>query len=462
MRVLIDNRNKNFSYTSELEEKIRQAIGECLSLEKLGDNFEISISFVDEDEIKYLNKTYRKVDRVTDVLSFPTFERDEIYRLASLKGEEILLGDVVICVNRANKQAEEFGHSLKREIIYLTVHSIFHLLGYDHMKDDEKAIMRSKEKAIMKKLAIFKNESSFGDMDNMKFLEGEGIEERLEEDLVEGQEIEIDVEEAGSEDQDESRDAYLKKEVEKAIDSGRYGSLQAENKNKNFGDSFHNAVNGILFAVKNESNMKFDIIIALAVIIFSFFFDFSRTEMAIITIMVILVLMAEMFNTAIENVTDLACEMKYNKLAKIAKDVGAGAVLFTTIGSAFVGYLIFYDRIFTLSGSVYMRISKSVPHSLFTVVAFILVSVIVLKSIFYKGNTTALRGGSVSGHSALAFALANVGSYLVEAKYAKVMFFALALLVAESRVEAKIHTLPEIFLGGLLGILVSSLVFRMF
>lgn len=460
MRVLIDNRNKNFSYTNELEEKIRQAIAECLKLEKLGNNFEISISFVDEDEIKYLNKTFRKVDRVTDVLSFPTFERGEINRLASLKSEEILLGDVVICVNRANKQAEEFGHSLKREIIYLTVHSIFHLLGYDHMKENEKVIMRSKEKAIMKKLGIFKNESSFGDMDNMEFLEGEDVE-KTEGEKIENDEVE-EVEEARSEYQDESRDAYLKKEVEKAIDSGRYGSLQAENKNKDFGDSFHNAVNGILFAVKNESNMKFDIIIALAVIIFAFFFDFSRVEMAIITIMVILVLMAEMFNTAIENVTDLACEMKYNKLAKIAKDVGAGAVLFTTIGSAFVGYLIFYDRIFTLSGSVYMRISKSVPHSLFTVVAFILILVIVLKAIFYKGNTTALRGGSVSGHSALAFALANVGSYLVEVKYAKVMFFALAFLVAESRVEAKIHTLPEIFLGGLLGILVSSLVFRMF
>ena len=109
------------------------------------DRAEISLTLVEPEEIKSLNAEYRNVDSVTDVLSFPQFEDKE-----QMPSEgELCLGDVVICVERAQQQAEEYGHSFEREMVYLLVHSLLHLLGYDHMDDDEKAIMREKEEHVM-------------------------------------------------------------------------------------------------------------------------------------------------------------------------------------------------------------------------------------------------------------------------------------------------------------------------
>ncbi|MBQ9179411.1 MAG: rRNA maturation RNase YbeY [Firmicutes bacterium] len=114
------------------------------------EDVEISITFVDDEEIRELNAQYRDVDKVTDVLSFPQFESPE-----ELPEEgEIILGDVVLNVEQAKRQAEEYGHSEEREIIYLFVHSLLHLLGYDHMEEDEKAEMRGAEEEIMNKLGL--------------------------------------------------------------------------------------------------------------------------------------------------------------------------------------------------------------------------------------------------------------------------------------------------------------------
>lgn len=112
---------------------------------------QISVSFVGPEEIRELNATYRQTDRVTDVLSFPQFAdlEEEIPEVG-----EICLGDVVICKERAAEQAEEFGHSFEREIIYLFVHSIFHLLGYDHEEEEDKKLMRSREEEIMTTMGI--------------------------------------------------------------------------------------------------------------------------------------------------------------------------------------------------------------------------------------------------------------------------------------------------------------------
>jgi len=115
------------------------------------DNASLSVSFVDAEEIHRLNKEYRDVDRETDVLSFPSFEPGEI---PEEDDEEIALGDVVICSDVAKKQAEEFGHSYERELIYLFVHSLFHLLGYDHEDEEEKKMMRQREENVMEMLGI--------------------------------------------------------------------------------------------------------------------------------------------------------------------------------------------------------------------------------------------------------------------------------------------------------------------
>lgn len=116
---------------------------------------EISVTFVDLDEIHELNKQYRGVDKPTDVLSFPQFDdlEEEIPEVC-----EICLGDVVICEQKAREQAKEFGHSFERELVYLFTHSVLHLLGYDHMEEDEKKAMRAREEEIMKQIGLMRQE----------------------------------------------------------------------------------------------------------------------------------------------------------------------------------------------------------------------------------------------------------------------------------------------------------------
>lgn len=149
MEFYIDNRQENFEITDELNKIIENVILESLNVEGLSTDVEVSISFVDNAEIKSLNKTYRNIDESTDVLSFPM--DDQVLVPISL------LGDIIISIETAREQATEFGHSLNREISYLVAHSMFHLMGYDHMEDEEKRDMRFKEKQVMKNLGIFKS-----------------------------------------------------------------------------------------------------------------------------------------------------------------------------------------------------------------------------------------------------------------------------------------------------------------
>ena len=119
------------------------------------DTASISVSFVDKAEIKRLNKEYRGVDKVTDVLSFPLYESGCIPEPDELEeGEELALGDVVICEEVCEAQAKEYGHSIEREIIYLFTHSVFHLLGYDHETEEDKADMRAREEKVMSLLGL--------------------------------------------------------------------------------------------------------------------------------------------------------------------------------------------------------------------------------------------------------------------------------------------------------------------
>ncbi|MDO5027404.1 MAG: rRNA maturation RNase YbeY [Tissierellia bacterium] len=149
MRLLIDQRTKEKKIEDRYIAFIEEAIIKTLELAGFGQNFEISFSVVDQEEIRALNRDYRNKDAVTDVLSFPMFEKGQVQ-------EASMLGDVVICAKRAQEQAEEFGHSYEREIIYLTVHSILHLLGYDHEEEKDKLEMRGLEKKVMKELEVFK------------------------------------------------------------------------------------------------------------------------------------------------------------------------------------------------------------------------------------------------------------------------------------------------------------------
>lgn len=148
IEVLFDNRQDLMEITEENIKAIEKAVSTVLEAENAEGNFEVSVSFVTNEEIRELNKNYRNVDSETDVLSFP-MDDDEFNGV-------IILGDIVLSTQRIIEQANEFGHSLEREMIYLTVHSMLHLLGYDHLSNSEKEEMRLREKEIMKELQLFK------------------------------------------------------------------------------------------------------------------------------------------------------------------------------------------------------------------------------------------------------------------------------------------------------------------
>lgn len=154
MNLIINNTTKK---DLNLEKDLEKVIGEVLKIEKVDEKkCEISISFVDEKKIRELNRNFRSIDKTTDVLSFPIEDFFNEDRKTLLKKPYLMLGDVVICLDVARKQAKELGHSFEREIMYLTCHSILHLLGYDHMEDEDKKIMRAREKEVMKNLGVFK------------------------------------------------------------------------------------------------------------------------------------------------------------------------------------------------------------------------------------------------------------------------------------------------------------------
>ena len=159
---------KIYDEQEQITEEMRGLIGRATELSlrnELGEAYdpelpvEISISIVDAAEMQQINAGFRGVDSVTDVLSFPQYQgvEDLLEDLDFFK-REILLGDVVICFDKVTEQAEEYGNTLTREFIYLYVHSMMHLLGYDHMEEDEKAVMRAHEEAVMTELGLLRQE----------------------------------------------------------------------------------------------------------------------------------------------------------------------------------------------------------------------------------------------------------------------------------------------------------------
>lgn len=145
---------------------INDVIIECIRYEGCPYEPEISVLLTNDKEIQEINKEFRGIDKATDVLSFPMIDYDKPGDFSDLKEEarqyfnpdtgHLLLGDIVISVERAIKQAEEYGHSITREIGFLTAHSMFHLMGYDHISDEERLIMEDKQDDVLSQLNILK------------------------------------------------------------------------------------------------------------------------------------------------------------------------------------------------------------------------------------------------------------------------------------------------------------------
>ena len=160
MQELVEIHFDEIEEDKEYEDKTIQVIEKCFDEEKLKNlNLYISITLTTPTKIRELNKEYRNIDKETDVLSFPMFEKYEIDEIIE-KGQKQLvketIGDIVISVERVKEQAKEYEHSFERELSYMLVHGFYHLMGYDHIEEEDKKIMRAKEEKILNELKILR------------------------------------------------------------------------------------------------------------------------------------------------------------------------------------------------------------------------------------------------------------------------------------------------------------------
>ncbi|MDQ2871686.1 MAG: diacylglycerol kinase [Candidatus Eremiobacteraeota bacterium] len=223
-----------------------------------------------------------------------------------------------------------------------------------------------------------------------------------------------------------------------------------------FWSSFHYAFQGILYAAKTQPNMRVHLVIAALVLLATLLLHVERAYVVAIIVVIVLVLSLELLNTAIESVVDLLTVV-HHPLAKTAKDAAAGAVLIATIGAVVVGYLCFYQSIQSGGQRVFDALAQ-VPAN----TAFIIIAVTAIATIFAKafvGRGSALQGGAVSAHAALAFAAATILALFYQKPLAALVAYFVALLVAQSRVEARIHSVSEVSLGAVLGTLVALAVY---
>lgn len=228
-------------------------------------------------------------------------------------------------------------------------------------------------------------------------------------------------------------------------------------------ESFNYAFEGIVHVLRTQRNMRIHFLVAIGVLVAALAFDVSRLELIALLIAIAFVLIAEMINTAVEAAVDVA-STSFDPMAKLAKDIGAGAVLIAAVTAVAVGYLVFSGQVAEESSNLLDRLSEA-PAEL-TLVALVLTVALVIGLKALSGRGTPLRGGWPSGHAAVGFAgwmavtlvLDDSGHrFLVSS-----LTFIMALLVAQTRVEAGVHSTLEVVTGGLLGALVTLIVFQVF
>lgn len=445
MHLLIEN---NTEEKIEMDADLERTVKEVLKTEGLGEDYEVSITFVDREEIHRLNREFRDVDRPTDVLSFPLDDTID------LPDADKMLGDIVICLDVAKDQAMEFGHSLRREIMYLTCHSILHLLGYDHMEEDEKREMRRREKEVMRNLRVFKND----DHENFDHMDKNDYEKEREEAAKNDEKFLEFRDELKEEIKEELR-------LEQRYANAEYGKIYTKENlshGQKFLKGFDYAYEGLVFAINHEKNMKFHILACAIVFVASLFFNISRIEMMFLIFAISSVIALELVNTALENAVDIAADGRWLSLAKSAKDVSAAATFIAALNALFVGYMIFFDKFLNFYDSVILRIARRPSHLAVISISLIIIITIFLKGVFYEGHGTAFRGGFVSGHTSVSFGLATIGILLVDNPMVMILMAFMALIVAESRYEADIHSTKEIIRGAILGISVALAIFGIF
>lgn len=401
---------KGIDTNDEYEKTIKKVVDKCFEVENLQNtNLYMSITLTNPEEIKTINKQYRNINKATDVLSFPMFEKEELDTMVqdSAKKDQVddtenqvrdILGDIVISIQKVQEQAKEYGHSFERELSYMVVHGFYHLMGYDHMVEDDKKQMREKEENILEKLNI-------------------------------------------------SRDLPYEADKDHKI------------KNEGFLDAWKNAINGIIYATTTQGNIKRQLIIAVLVVIISLFFDLSKAEFLIFMFTIVLIIFAEMVNTAIETVVDLYTDL-YHPKAKIAKDVAAGGVVITAINAVIVAYFLFFDKISNIGLEFIRNIASSLVHLAFASVIITIIGILALIAIATTNKHKILNKRFIpSGHAALGFAANTIIWLTTDNVVIITLSLVLSILLAESRIESNKHKLSEVVFSSCVGIMLVLIIY---
>lgn len=235
-----------------------------------------------------------------------------------------------------------------------------------------------------------------------------------------------------------------------------------QRKNPSVVSSLDHAADGLVYAVRRERNLKIHFVAAVAVLLLCLGLDLNALQLLCVGFAVVLVIITELINTAIETMIDLMTT-SHHPLAKVAKDVSAGAVLVASINALVVAYLVLLPPLmglFTQTDSIMLRVQKHPAHAATLTMALILVAVLVGKAVGQRGTFT--KGGLVSGHAALAFGSATAIVLITRQPLVAGLAFLISALVAHSRVEAGIHQWREVALGAMCGVGLSVLVFYLF
>lgn len=223
-------------------------------------------------------------------------------------------------------------------------------------------------------------------------------------------------------------------------------------------DSFNYAISGLIYTLKTQKNMRIHFMIGTLVIITSLFFDLTRVEIILLFFTICLVIISEMINTAIEATIDLYTT-KFHPLAKIAKNVAAGAVLVASINSVIVAYVLFFDKFNPMAKIVIVKVQQSSGHITFVSLVLVVFAVIAIKSKYSEGSY--MVGGMPSGHSAISFSIATALTFISKDALIATLGYFLAFLVSQSRIEGKIHNFYEVVVGGLLGLVITIMFFQL-
>lgn len=223
--------------------------------------------------------------------------------------------------------------------------------------------------------------------------------------------------------------------------------------------SFNYAVEGVIYVLRTQRNMRLHFLIATIVLLLALLVDMDRLEFLILFLSITFVLVAELINTAIESAIDVVTTT-YDPMAKIAKDVAAGAVLVAGINAIVVGYLIFFRKLNPVTLFVLERVRQSSVHV--TSITLIVVIIMVIAGKAWIKEGTFFRGGWPSGHTALAFSIFAAVAFLTGDAFVTTLGLLLALLVFHSRIEMGAHSLMQAIAGALLGTLVTVFIFQLF